>query len=101
MAITRRRSTSSSENTARDPEPCGGPVGRNRRVDIQNRTGAEAFTGIFSYGGMPYDLAEANLRLFTAEVMPILKRRVPVEDQLIARAGVGQSAAAGAFRLPV
>jgi hypothetical protein len=50
---------------------------------------------------MPYDLAEANLRLFVAEVMPVLKRRIPVEDQLIARAGVGQSADASAFRLPV
>jgi len=78
------------------PEQC-----YDRIVDIQNRTGAEAFTGIFSYGAMPYDLAEANLRLFAAEVMPVLKRRVPVEDQLIARAGVGQSAAASAFRLPV
>ena len=34
---------------------------------------------------MPYDLAEANLRLFAAEVMPELKKRVPVEDQLIAQ----------------
>jgi hypothetical protein len=64
-------------------------------------TGAEAFTAIFSYGAMPYDLAEANLRLFAAEVMPALKRRVPVEDQLIARAGVGVSANASAFRLPI
>ena len=58
-------------------------------------------TAIFSYGAMPYDLAEANLRLFAAEVMPALKRRVPIEDQLIARAGVGSSADAAAFRLPV
>jgi alkanesulfonate monooxygenase SsuD/methylene tetrahydromethanopterin reductase-like flavin-dependent oxidoreductase (luciferase family) len=78
------------------PEQC-----YERVVDIQSRTGAEAFTGIFSYGAMPYDLAEANLRLFVAEVMPVLKRRIPVEDQLIARAGVGQSADASAFRLPV
>jgi alkanesulfonate monooxygenase SsuD/methylene tetrahydromethanopterin reductase-like flavin-dependent oxidoreductase (luciferase family) len=78
------------------PEQC-----YERVVDIQNRTGAEAFTGIFSYGGLPYDLAEANLRLFAAEVMPALKKRVPVEDQLIARAGIGQSADASAFRLPV
>jgi hypothetical protein len=68
-------------------------------MDIQRRTGAEAYTGIFSYGGMPYDLAEASLRLFAGEVMPELKRRVPVEDQLIARAGVGQRAEASAFRI--
>ena len=78
------------------PEQC-----YERVVDIQNRTGAEAFTGIFSYGAMPYDLADANLRLFAAEVMPALKKRVPLEDQLIARAGVGVSADAHAFRLPV
>jgi alkanesulfonate monooxygenase SsuD/methylene tetrahydromethanopterin reductase-like flavin-dependent oxidoreductase (luciferase family) len=70
-------------------------------LDIQRRTGAEAFNGVFSYGGMPYDVAEASLRLFASEVMPELKRRVPVEDQLIARAGVGARADASAFRLPI
>jgi alkanesulfonate monooxygenase SsuD/methylene tetrahydromethanopterin reductase-like flavin-dependent oxidoreductase (luciferase family) len=70
-------------------------------LDIQRRTGAEAFNGVFSYGGMPYDMAEASLRLFAGEVMPELKRRVPVEDQLIARAGVGSRADAAAFRLPI
>lgn len=48
------------------PEQC-----YDRIVDIQHRTGAEAFAGIFSYGAMPYDLAEANLHLFAAEVMPV------------------------------
>jgi len=70
-------------------------------LDIQRRTGAEAYNGIFSYGGMPFDLAEANVRLFATEVMPELKRCVPLEDQLIARAGVGQRADASAFRLPI
>jgi alkanesulfonate monooxygenase SsuD/methylene tetrahydromethanopterin reductase-like flavin-dependent oxidoreductase (luciferase family) len=78
------------------PEQCYARV-----VDIQNRTGAEAFTAIFSYGAMPYDLAEASLRLFAGEVMPALKKRVPIEDQLIARAGVGHSADVGGFRLPI
>jgi hypothetical protein len=64
------------------------------------RTGGEAFTGIFSYAGMPYDEAEASLRLFAREVMPELKKHVPLEDQLIARAGVPAPADAGAFRLP-
>jgi hypothetical protein len=32
--------------------------------------------------------------------MPELKNLVPVEDQLIARAGVGAMADASAFRLP-
>jgi alkanesulfonate monooxygenase SsuD/methylene tetrahydromethanopterin reductase-like flavin-dependent oxidoreductase (luciferase family) len=78
------------------PEQCYARI-----LDIQRRTGAEAFTGVFSYGGMPYDLAEASLRLFAAEVMPELKKQVPITDQLIARAGVGQGADAGAFRLPI
>ena len=50
--------------------------------------------------GMPYDLAEANLRLFANEVMPELKKLVPAEEQLIARAGVGEHADSSAFRLP-
>jgi len=70
-------------------------------LDIQKRTGAEAFNGVFSYGGMPYDVAEHNLRLFAADVMPELKKRIPIEDQLIARAGVGKTANANSFRLPI
>jgi hypothetical protein len=49
---------------------------------------------------MPYDIAEHSLRLFAGEVMPALKKRISLTDQLIARAGVGVSADAGAFRLP-
>ena len=77
------------------PEQC-----YERILDIQRRTGAEAYTAVFSYAGMPYDLAEASMRLFAAEVMPQLRKHVPLEDQLIARAGVGEHAAAAAFRLP-
>ena len=77
------------------PEQCYEKI-----IEIQRRTGAEAYTGVFSYAGMPYDIAEANLRLFASEVMPALKKHVPIEDQLIARAGVGQHADAAAFRLP-
>jgi alkanesulfonate monooxygenase SsuD/methylene tetrahydromethanopterin reductase-like flavin-dependent oxidoreductase (luciferase family) len=78
------------------PEQCYEKI-----VDIQKRTGAEAFNAVLSYGAMPYDLAESSVRLFASEVMPELKRRIPIEDQLIARAGVGQAAAASAFRLPI
>ena len=70
-------------------------------LDIQKRTGAEAFNAIFSYGAMPYDLVDSSMRLFAAEVMPELKQRIPIEDQLIARAGVGRTADAGAYRLPI
>src|SRR5262249_42736850 len=47
------------------PEMC-----YERIVDIRKRTGCEAFNGVFSYAGMPYDIAEANMRLFASEVMP-------------------------------
>jgi alkanesulfonate monooxygenase SsuD/methylene tetrahydromethanopterin reductase-like flavin-dependent oxidoreductase (luciferase family) len=69
-------------------------------IDTQQRMGAEAFTGVFSYAGMPYEDAEASMRLFAAEVMPELKRHIPMEDQLIARAGVGVHADEKAFALP-
>jgi alkanesulfonate monooxygenase SsuD/methylene tetrahydromethanopterin reductase-like flavin-dependent oxidoreductase (luciferase family) len=77
------------------PEQCYEKI-----VDVQRRTGGEAFVGVFSYAGMPYDMAEANLRLFASEVMPALQRYVPIQDQQIARAGVGETADAAAFRLP-
>nr|ADH04656.1 TugE [Chondromyces crocatus] len=58
-------------------------------LDIQKRTGAEAFAGVFSYAGMPYDIAEANLRRFATQVMPRLKSRIPLDQQRITRAGLG------------
>jgi alkanesulfonate monooxygenase SsuD/methylene tetrahydromethanopterin reductase-like flavin-dependent oxidoreductase (luciferase family) len=38
-----------------------------------DRCGADTFTGVFSYGDMPFDDAEKSLRLFAREVMPALK----------------------------
>jgi len=77
------------------PEQCFEKI-----LDIQGRTGGEAFVGVFSYAGMPYEEAERSLRLFAREVMPELKRQVPIQDQRIARAGIGAAADAEAFRLP-
>jgi alkanesulfonate monooxygenase SsuD/methylene tetrahydromethanopterin reductase-like flavin-dependent oxidoreductase (luciferase family) len=77
------------------PEQCYEKI-----ITTQERTGAEAFNGVFSYAGMPYEIAEHSMRLFASEVMPELKSRVPLTDQLIARAGIGSNAEAGAFRLP-
>jgi alkanesulfonate monooxygenase SsuD/methylene tetrahydromethanopterin reductase-like flavin-dependent oxidoreductase (luciferase family) len=71
------------------PEQC-----YNRILEFKKNTGAEAFTAIFSYGGMPYDLAERNMRMFAREVMPELKMVVPVEQQVIARSAAGAEAAA-------
>ncbi len=36
---------------------------------------------MFSYGGMPYDLAERSMRLFAAGPLPELKKIVPLEQQ--------------------
>ncbi len=76
------------------PEQC-----YNRIVEVSEKTGSEAFIGVFSYGGMPFDYAEQNLRTFAKEVMPELKKRIPIERQLIARAGAGPGAREDAFRL--
>ena len=50
-----------------------------RIVDFTARIGAETFTGIFSYAGMPYDMAEQNMRLFASDVMPRLKAHRPMK----------------------
>lgn len=49
--------------------------------DFLGRTGAEAYNGVFSYGGMPYNEAEQSMRLFAKEVMPEL-RKLPGEPLL-------------------
>jgi len=77
------------------PEQC-----HRKIVDTIERTGGEAFSGVFSYGGMPYEIAEESLRLFASEVAPELRKHVPREDQLIAPASAGAAAGAEAFRLP-
>ena len=39
------------------------------------RIGAEAYIGIFSYAGMPWQEAERNMKCFTDHVMPSLQSR--------------------------
>jgi alkanesulfonate monooxygenase SsuD/methylene tetrahydromethanopterin reductase-like flavin-dependent oxidoreductase (luciferase family) len=41
---------------------------------IHERIGNGGLTATLSYGGMPYDLAERNVRLFAREVLPELKK---------------------------
>jgi len=77
------------------PEQCYEKI-----VDRIERTGGETFTGVFSFGGMPYEIAEESLRLFASEVMPELSRRLPREDQLLARARASEAARGDDFRLP-
>jgi alkanesulfonate monooxygenase SsuD/methylene tetrahydromethanopterin reductase-like flavin-dependent oxidoreductase (luciferase family) len=55
--------------------PWGTPEQVHAKIlEIQRLTGAEAFVALFSYGGMAYELAERNMRLFAKTVMPELKR---------------------------
>ena len=51
----------------------------DRIVDFSGKLGAETFTGVFSYAGMPYDMAEENLRLFASDVLPKLKAHQAVK----------------------
>ncbi len=56
------------------PEQCF-----ERIMRIRSITGMDAYNGIFSYAGMPWDDAERSMRLFAREVMPELKALGPAE----------------------
>ena len=47
----------------------------DRLVDYVERTDAGGLITMFSYGGMPHDMAKANMRLFAEKVLPRLKAR--------------------------
>jgi alkanesulfonate monooxygenase SsuD/methylene tetrahydromethanopterin reductase-like flavin-dependent oxidoreductase (luciferase family) len=51
------------------PEQCYEKI-----MDVRARTGADSFVGVFSYAGMPYEIAEQNMRLFARDVMPELRK---------------------------
>jgi alkanesulfonate monooxygenase SsuD/methylene tetrahydromethanopterin reductase-like flavin-dependent oxidoreductase (luciferase family) len=51
-----------------DPDQCYETI-----VSNAQRIGAEAFVGVFSYAGMPWDEAERNMQCFASEVMPRLQ----------------------------
>ena len=46
----------------------------NKIDEIRKKVGADHYTGVFSYAGMPMEDAEKSLRLFAKEVMPELKK---------------------------
>ena len=54
------------------PEQCYQKV-----MDIYGYTGTDSLVASFSYGGMPYEDAEASMRLFASEVLPELKKFEP------------------------
>jgi len=56
---------------------------------MQNLVGFNHFIAVFSYGGMPQEAVERNLRLFAAEVMPKLQR----EEQKAVPVSVGAATA--------
>ena len=51
--------------------------------ELQQLTGTDHIVCDFSYGGMPHEQGELNMRMFASEVMPILQRdakfKVPVD----------------------
>ena len=44
--------------------------------------GADGYTGVFRFGGMPPEEAERSMRLFAAEVMPELQALSPAIERL-------------------
>jgi alkanesulfonate monooxygenase SsuD/methylene tetrahydromethanopterin reductase-like flavin-dependent oxidoreductase (luciferase family) len=58
------------------PEQC-----TQRILDYTGRLGAETFTGVFSYAGMPYADAERSMRLFASDVLPRLKAHRPIRAE--------------------
>lgn len=51
------------------PEECYGKL-----ADIQQVTGTDHFSGVFSFAGLPPARAERSIRLFAREVMPELRK---------------------------
>jgi alkanesulfonate monooxygenase SsuD/methylene tetrahydromethanopterin reductase-like flavin-dependent oxidoreductase (luciferase family) len=68
-----------------DLHPWGTPKQVHEKIlEIRRLTGCEGFIGLFSYGGMPYEIAERNCRRFAAEIKPLLQREVPLAQQQVA-----------------
>jgi len=44
-----------------------------RIIQFTERTGANKFVGVFSYSGMPWEVSERNMRLFSEKVLPRLQ----------------------------
>ncbi len=58
-----------SLHVAGTPEDCLAQI-----AEITRKSGMDHFVGQFSYGGMPYQECERNMRLFAQKVMPVLKQ---------------------------
>ncbi len=51
------------------PEQC-----HDKILTIREKTGADKFVGVFSYGEMSWDTVQASFDLFTQEVKPALQK---------------------------
>ena len=51
-------------------------------VHLQDRTYMDAYTGVFSYAGMPIEDAERSMKLFARQVLPELQKLPPVFERL-------------------
>jgi alkanesulfonate monooxygenase SsuD/methylene tetrahydromethanopterin reductase-like flavin-dependent oxidoreductase (luciferase family) len=58
-----------------------------RIMDIRSKVGNDGFNAVCSFSGMTHEMAEANMRLFAAEVMPRLKEIPPVDFAELDKAG--------------
>jgi len=57
---------------------CGTPQQCYEQIaHLQSRLRCQAFVGVFSFAGMPYEEAERSIRLFAREVMPALQKLDP------------------------
>ena len=50
----------------------GDPAGRPPLQELQRLTGTDHLIADFSYGGMPHEEGELNMRLFADRVVPML-----------------------------
>ncbi len=50
-----------------------------RMQEIQRTVGADHFVGVFRYGAMPIEKAEASMRLFAEKVLPVMHEYDPAQ----------------------
>ena len=100
MAKTYAKINDSAENKAKATEfyvsiqIVGTPDDCLQKIaELQRCTGMDHLVTEFSFGAMPHEEAEINMRLFADRVMPVLQR-----DPAFAETGVPERATASASR---
>ena len=69
------------------PEDCKGQI-----AELQRLTGTDHIVCDFSYGGMPHEQGELNMRMFATEVMPTLQHDSAFKGPIQLPSLVGQQA---------